>query len=114
MSKPTLSLPGKAPVPPPPLVGSGAASIVREQFSDVLERYPAPWVVGPYGDIWVAADVEKFDPETESGAEKIAGPNGSWWRSTVAKPRLVMENPESTAHPDIAALIVAAVNALAK
>jgi hypothetical protein len=89
------------------------------RFADVLAKFPTPWVVGPYGDIWCAADVEPFDPETDPGAPKIAGPGGTFWRvtkecyATTGKPRMACEvsNVENM-HPNMAALIVAAVNAL--
>jgi len=99
-NKATLSL-SPLPVAPPPTPGAHA---------DILERFPLPWCVGPYGDIWVAADVETFDPDKEAAIEKIPGPGGTWWRATCAKPRMVMENPSEKG---IAALIVDGVNRLA-
>lgn len=104
----TLSLPGNVP-PPPPIPGAPPApSAISPEAADLLERFPLPWCVGPYGDVWVAADVEVFDEEQGATTEKIHGANGTFWRATCAKPRLVMENP---AAPGMAALIVAAVNA---
>lgn len=80
MTKPTLTLPGSIPppppAPPPPL------------------PFPTPWIVGPGGDIWVAADVER----TETG-----------WTHTVQAPRIVVWRNE---WPDgLAQMIVDAVNA---
>jgi hypothetical protein len=88
-------------VPPPP-----APSPVNVE---VLAKYPLPWVIGPYGDVWVAADVEQFDPDREGGVEKIKGPNGTWWRSKVAKPRHVFDAENLPA--DVTAFIVDTLNA---
>ena len=112
-NRPPLSLPRAVPPPPsnPPSNPPGTPSQLPAAFADLLEQFPLPWVVGPYGDIWVAADVEQYDPEKESNREKIAGPNGSWWRSVSAKPRLVMESPS---HQGAAAFMVFAANRLAK
>lgn len=140
---PVLSLPSakKAPPPPPPVAAAPALVVETAPpaarlttlveptepiastplpFADLLDKYPLPWVVGPYGDIWVAADVESYDPETVSGFEKIPGPNGTFWRTTEecrkrGKPRVVAEVSEvPSMHKDMAAFIVAAVNVLAK
>jgi hypothetical protein len=100
--RPVFSLPSTPP-PPPPLAAPAATP-------DFLKDFPLPWVVGPYGDVWVGADVEMFDPEKEAATEKVAGPNGSWWRSTCAKPRLVFETPANTAHKDILPFVVATLN----
>jgi len=105
-NKPKLGMPSKD-LPPPPPVASDADKI-REKYAELLEKYPPPWVVGPHGDVWVAADVETFDPDKEGGIEKVPGPNGTWWRATCAKPRLVFEPTDN----GIAALTVDAVNAL--
>jgi hypothetical protein len=123
-NRPKFSLPGRPPVPPPPPAAQGQQSSaidrVREQFADVLETYPLPWVVGPFGDIWVAEDVEQYDPEKEAAQEKHAGPNGTWWRTTEScklrgRPRLVAEISEvQDMHRDMAALIVIAANAMAR
>ena len=77
------------------------------QFAALIEQFPLPWRVGPYGDIWVAADVEEVDPD-------VVGPFGivdGKWRATTNKPRLVMEHPGGVG---IAAMIVFAVNKLGK
>jgi len=105
-NKQTFSLPGRN-VPPPP--AAAPPSDLPALAAAKLEAFPLPWVVGPHSDIWVAADVEQFDPETETSVEKVRGPNGTFWRSTCAKPRLVMEDP---ADNGIAELIVHAVNKL--
>lgn len=118
-NKPRLSIPQNPQnLPPPPPVAQGtqksAADKVRETYADLLDKYPLPWVVGPHGDVWVAADVESFDPQKESSWEKVPGPNGTWWRSTCARPRVVAEVSEvERMHPDMAAFIVDAVNLLA-
>lgn len=98
-NKPKFSLPPPI-VPPPPL--GGKVPDPFEDFSELLERFPLPWCVGPYGDIWVTADIEEIEP----GADGIRR-----WRSTGDKARLVVENPAGTG---IAALIVHAVNNLGK
>jgi hypothetical protein len=103
-NKPTFSLGAKppAPLPPPPTVSALPAGV-----AELLERFPLPWVVGPYGDIWVAADIEIVDPD-------VVGPRGivdGKWRATGDKARLVMENPAGVG---IAALVVHAVNKLGK
>lgn len=102
-----LSLPGT--VPPPP-----APAALPAEFAELLEKFPLPWCVGPYGDIWVASDVEQYDPEKTAHVEKIAGPNGTWWRTSptcpVAKPRMVMEDP---ADKGVAAFLIWAANKMA-
>lgn len=111
-SKPQFTLPGKvppAPLPPPP--SAPLLDSIPGKFAAMIEQFPLPWVVGPHGDIWVAADVETFDPEKIASVEKIPGPDGTFWRSTCARPRLVMENP---ADAGIAALMVFAVNKLGR
>jgi hypothetical protein len=60
------------------------------------EKFPTPWVVGPFGCIWVAADVEFKDGK---------------WRETCANPRLVVDTGPSS--QDVAEQIVSAVNATA-
>lgn len=113
-NRPRLGLPGSAPpppiVPPPPPAPPPAAALPAE-FAVLVELFPLPWCVGPHGDVWVAADVETFDPEQTASVEKIPGPNGTFWRATVAKPRLVMENPGGAG---VAALIVYAINKLGR
>jgi hypothetical protein len=96
-NKPQFRLPGGAPPPltPPPVVIAPPSD-----FAELLERFPLPWCVGPYGDIWVAADVEELEPGLDHSTR---------WRATGDKARLVMENP---AGAGIAALIVHAVNKL--
>lgn len=94
-NRPRFSLPGgapPAPLAPPPTPAS--------DFAELLERFPLPWCVGPYGDIWVAADVEEIEPGLDHSRR---------WRATGDKARLIMENP---AAPGIAALIVHVVNKL--
>lgn len=59
--------------------------------------FPTPWVVGPFGDIWVAADVVA-DPEARNG-----------WRSLVDHPRAVVR--QDAWEPGVASRIVEAVNA---
>lgn len=112
-NKPRFSLPGGAPPPlvppPPPLSPPAAAVALPAEFAAMIEQFPLPWVVGPYGDIWVDADVEMFDPEKTASTEKIPGPDGTFWRATCARPRHVMENPKGAS---IAALMVFAVNKL--
>lgn len=106
-NKPKLGIPV---APPPPVAEEkSAADKIREMHAELLVKFPLPWVVGPYGDVWVAADVEQFNPDVEAGYEKIAGPNGTSWRATCAKPRLVFEPTDK----GIAALTVDAVNLLA-
>lgn len=59
-----------------------------------MSDYPTPWIVGPFGDIWVAADVEFRDGK---------------WRETCPEPRIVVTmtgKDRATAE-----LIVNAVNA---
>lgn len=109
--KPQLGLRGTSSQAPMPerLVREGGQLI--PEFEKLLEEFPLPWCVGPYGDIWVAADVEQYDPEKESNTEKIRGPNGTWWRSTVPKPRMVMELP---AGQNVAAFMVWAANKMVK
>jgi hypothetical protein len=99
-NRPTFRLPGG--VPPPPLDPPPALPNSETTGNDVLERFPLPWCVGPYGDIWVAADIEEIEP----GADGIRR-----WKATGDKARLVMENPAGVG---IAALIVYAVNKLGK
>jgi hypothetical protein len=108
-NKPRLGMPGSAP-PPPPIPPPPAAALPVD-VAAAIETFPLPWCVGPHGDIWVAADVEAFDPAKEAATEKVPGPNGTFWRSTCARPRLVMENPGGLG---IAALIVHAVNKLGR
>lgn len=110
-----------APSAPPPLEASPLAAVknspiaaIKRDHAELLAKYPPPWVVGPYGDVWVASDVEQFDPDKEGGREKIEGPNGTFWRTNperlkVGKPRQVFEPTDQ----GIAALTVAAVNLLA-
>lgn len=107
-NKPRFSLPGTTPPPPlaPPPAPPAVAGIPAE-FAALIERYPLPWCVGPYGDIWVAADVELVDPE-------VVGYHGvidHKWRATGTSARLVMEHPAGSG---VAALIVHAVNKLGK
>lgn len=104
-NRPPLRLPSS----PPPGVPVAPPSGLPAEAAALLDAFPLPWVVGPHGDIWVSADVEQFDPEKEASTEKIRGPNGTWWRSTGTKARLVMEEPGSNG---IAALIVYAANRL--
>jgi len=101
-SKPTFKLPGGAPPPPP---APPAPPVAAPAFAAILEQFPLPWCVGPYGDIWVASDIEIVDPD-------VVGPRGvidGKWRATGDKCRLVIELP---AGEGIAALIVHAVNKL--
>jgi hypothetical protein len=103
-SKPTFRLPGGAP-PPPPAPPAPTAPLAAPAAA-ILAAFPLPWCVGPFGDIWVAADVEIVDPD-------VVGPRGvvdGKWRATGDKARMVMEHP---AGEGIAALIVHAVNRLA-
>lgn len=58
------------------------------------DRYPTPWVVGPFGCIWVAADVEFKDGK---------------WRETRSNPRLVVDTGEKDR--ELAEFIVASANA---
>jgi hypothetical protein len=60
------------------------------------DKYPTPWCVGPFGCIWVAADVELKDGK---------------WRETCANPRLVVDTGPKD--QDVAEQIVRAVNAAA-
>lgn len=121
-NRPPLTLPPRAAVPPPPPAAQGTQSPnIPADFAALVEKYPLPWVVGPRGDIWVAADVRSFDPDTESSTESVRGPNGTFWRtseqclSTIGRPRLVAETSElEDAHRDTAAFIVWAVNRLVK
>jgi hypothetical protein len=95
MSKPTfqrppLTLPAdRAPAPAVPL-------------PPLLLQFPTPWIVGAYGDIWVAADMERAPSEPSS------------WRAISPMPRLVMECSlwEDKMLPGLAELIVEAVNTL--
>jgi hypothetical protein len=110
-SKFTLGLPRQgAAVPPPPPVGAppevqqGEQSNPFVEFPDTLAAYPLPWIVGPYGDVWVAADVEIVDPEKIASVELVDGK----WRATCARPRRVCE----PADKGIAPLIVALANSL--
>lgn len=57
-------------------------------------KYPLPWIVGPFGAIWVAADVEFRDGK---------------WRERVSEPRLVVSF--SGDQSELAQMIVDAVNA---
>ncbi len=93
-NRPRFSLP---PLAPPP-----APSTLPADFAELIERFPLPWCVGPYGDIWVAADIKEIDPGAD-GTRR--------WIATGNKARLVMENPAGVG---IAALIVYAVNKLGK
>lgn len=104
-NKPTLTLPGAGAPPPPPVPPPPPA----HKFTAILERFPPPWRVGPYGDIWVAADVEPAEPDANGPG--VMNDGKGKWRATGDKARLVMENPTGE---DIAALIVHAVNSLAK
>jgi hypothetical protein len=61
----------------------------------ITERYPLPWVVGPFGDIWVAADVEFHDGK---------------WRETRPEPRIVVTIGSLDRDKGLAAFIVEAVN----
>lgn len=113
-NKPRFSLPGGAPppppappAPPPPAAVAPVAQDIPPGVAAILEQFPLPWCVGPYGDIWVAADVEIVDPNVVGFHGVIDGK----WRATGTKARLVMEHP---AGQGIAALIVHAVNSLAK
>jgi hypothetical protein len=93
--------------PPPVVVPAGLPAGLPADVAALIEQFPLPWCVGPYGDIWVAADVEQVDPD-------VVGPNGvidGKWRATGTKARLVMEHPGGVG---IAALIVHAVNKLGK
>lgn len=56
-------------------------------------KYPLPWVVGPFGCIWVAADVEFKDGK---------------WRETCSSPRLVVDTGEKDR--ELAEFIVASAN----
>lgn len=113
-NRPPLSLPNKA---PPPLPPNG----LPPQFTALLTRYPLPWVVGPRGDIWVAADVETFNPDKEVSTERVPGPNGTFWRTTeacrltIGRPRLVAETSEMVdTDRDMSAFIVFVANKLAR
>jgi hypothetical protein len=108
-NKPRFSLSGSTPPPPltPPPPPATASSGIPADFAELLERFPLPWCVGPYGDIWVAADVEEVDPAVDGSRGLI----DNKWRATGDKARLVMENPAGVG---IAALIVHAVNKLGK
>lgn len=95
---PRLSLPGS--VPPPP-------TSLPAEFTELLEKFPLPWCVGPYGDIWVKADVERVtDPQLINQPGVVDG-----WRATGAKARMVMENP---ADKHVAAFLVWAANQMVK
>lgn len=98
-SKPILRMPNLPPPPPLPSV-----SKVKSAFSDVIAAYPPPWCVGPYGDVWVAVDVEQVDPAQTTTVELVDGK----WRSTCAKPRRVCEPTDA----GIAEMIVDTVNGL--
>lgn len=60
----------------------------------VIEQYPTPWVVGPYGCIWVAADVEFRDGK---------------WHPTCDEPRIVISTGQR--ERELAEFIVQAINA---
>lgn len=63
----------------------------------MMSGYPTPWIVGPFGEIWVAADVEYREGK---------------WHKTVPDPRIVVTlGGKSQA---LAEQIVSAVNAAAK
>lgn len=62
----------------------------------ICEAYPRPWIVGPFGDIWVAADVEVR--------------NGKWV-NTCPEPRIVVTL--GLKDKSLGELIVNAVNAAA-
>jgi hypothetical protein len=62
----------------------------------MAEQYPTPWCVGPFGCIWVAADVEFKDEK---------------WRETCSNPRLVVDTGPSSQL--VAGQIVEAVNTAA-
>jgi len=118
-NRPPLTLPPRAAVPPPP--PPVANPNIPADFASLIEKYPLPWVVGPRGDVWVAADVEAFDPDKEASVESVRGPNGTFWRttkrclSTIGRPRLVAETSElEDAHRDTAAFLVFAANQLRK
>lgn len=64
----------------------------------MTEKFPTPWCVGPFGDIWVAADVELRDGK---------------WRETCQKPRLVLTFAGHKECDGLAEQIVNAVNAAA-
>jgi hypothetical protein len=59
-------------------------------------KYPTPWCVGPFGCIWVAADVEFKDGK---------------WREKCDNPRLVVDT--GAKDRELAEQIVRAVNAAA-
>lgn len=104
-NKPKFTLP-PPPLSPPPVTPPTITNIPPD-VAALLENFPLPWVVGPFGDIWVAADVEIVDPD-------VVGPRGvvdGKWRATGDKARMVMENPAGVG---IAALVVHAVNKLGR
>lgn len=99
-NKPKFSLPGAAPLAPPPPPSGMPADVAA-----LLEHFPLPWCVGPNGYIWVAADVVKV---TDPDDRRVGDVDG--WRPTGSTCRLVIE----TALPaDRAAAILYAVNKLA-
>lgn len=60
------------------------------------KKFPTPWIVGPFGCIWVAADVEF---------------KGGKWHETCAEPRLVVDT--GTKDIELAQFIVDSANAYA-
>lgn len=97
--KPKFSLPGTAPLTPPP-------TTLPANVAALFQRYPPPWCVGPDGYLWVAADVEKVtDPDARNKLDVT--PDG--WRATVPRPRLVLEHALG---PELREVVVHAVNAL--
>lgn len=61
-----------------------------------MTKFPLPWVVGPFGCVWVAADVEFKDGK---------------WRETTPNPRLVLDTGSKDV--DLANFIVETCNAMA-
>jgi hypothetical protein len=60
----------------------------------MMGDFPLPWCVGPYGDIWVAADVEVREGK---------------WHATCAEPRIVVTM--AAKNRDLAEFIVHSANA---
>jgi hypothetical protein len=89
--RPRFSLPGSA--APPPIAPAAPAA--------ALAAFPTPWCVGPYGSIWVAADVKR----REDG-------NG-WDENFCPRPRCVVHAQDGAWDYGVAQFIVDTVNAAA-
>ena len=66
----------------------------------MLDKYPTPWRIGPFGDIWVAGDVS---PKSD-----IASNEAKDWINNVNQPRHVISVQEYEA--DVARFIVETMN----